>query len=282
MTTQKKKTKKKVVVELTRGDVLKIAAAAVGSIVAAPLLTTGPLSPFGQLKQGQLEGENYAGHGAQLGQHHWGMVINLDQCIGCEYCMRACTATNDVNPEEPWNIVIPEKTSAGHTFFLSRPCLHCQNAPCVEVCPVKATYHREDGLVVMDYDRCIGCRYCQIACPYDARRFNWKDRSDEENPYVPAWGTPEVERRPRGVVEKCTFCIHRIDAGLEKGLKPGVDREATPACVNICPVGARVFGDLNDPDSRVSQLIASNPTFRLRDELGTNASVYYIPPREGL
>ncbi|NWG32962.1 MAG: 4Fe-4S dicluster domain-containing protein [Chloroflexi bacterium] len=210
------------------------------------------------------------------------MVVNLDQCIGCEYCMRACTATNDVNAEEPWNIVIPEKTSAGHTFFLSRPCLHCQNAPCVEVCPVKATYHREDGLVVMDYDRCIGCRYCQIACPYDARRFNWEDRSDEENPYVPAWGTPEVERRPRGVVEKCTFCIHRIDAGLEKGLKPGVDREATPACVNICPVGARVFGDLNDPDSRVSQLIASNPTFRLRDELGTNASVYYIPPREGL
>lgn len=282
MTTQKKKAKKKAVVELTRGDVLKIAAAAAGSIIVAPLLTTGPLSPFGQLKQGQLEGENYAGHGAQLGQHHWGMVVNLDQCIGCEYCMRACTATNDVNAEEPWNIVIPEKTSAGHTFFLSRPCLHCQNAPCVEVCPVKATYHREDGLVVMDYDRCIGCRYCQIACPYDARRFNWEDRSDEENPYVPAWGTPEVERRPRGVVEKCTFCIHRIDAGLEKGLKPGVDREATPACVNICPVGARVFGDLNDPDSRVSQLIASNPTFRLRDELGTNASVYYIPPREGL
>lgn len=282
MTTQKKKTRKKAVVELTRGDVLKIAAAAVGSIVAAPLLTTGPLSPFGQLKQGQLEGENYTGHGAQTGQYHWGMVINLDQCIGCEYCMRACTATNDVNPEEPWNIVFPEKTSGGHTFFMSRPCLHCQNAPCVEVCPVKATYHREDGLVVMDYDRCIGCRYCQIACPYDARRFNWKDRSDEENPFVPAWGTPEVERRPRGVVEKCTFCIHRIDAGLEKGLRPGVDREATPACVNICPVGARVFGNLKDPESRVSQLIASNPTFRLRDELGTEASVYYIPPREGM
>lgn len=282
MTTQKKKTRKKAVVKLTRGDVIKIAAAAVGSIVAAPLLTTGPLSPFGQLKQGQLEGEDFAGHGARTGQYHWGMVINLDQCIGCEYCMRACTATNDVKADEPWNIVVPEKTSGGHTFFLTRPCLHCQNAPCVEVCPVKATYHREDGLVVMDYDRCIGCRYCQIACPYDARRFNWDAREEGDNPYVPAWGTPEVERRPRGVVEKCTFCIHRIDAGLERGLTPGVDREATPACVNICPVGARTFGNLKEPNSRVSQLIASNPTLRLRDELGTETSVYYIPPKEGI
>ncbi|NWG06678.1 MAG: 4Fe-4S dicluster domain-containing protein [Chloroflexi bacterium] len=209
------------------------------------------------------------------------MVISLDQCIGCEYCMRACCATNDVRADEPWNIVVPEKTSGGATFFLSRPCLHCQNAPCVEVCPVKATYHREDGLVVMDYDRCIGCRYCQVACPYDARQFNWEERNDE-NPYVPTWGDPEVERRPRGVVEKCTFCIHRIDAGLEKGLVPGVDREATPACVNICPVGARTFGNLKDPNSKVSQLIASNPTLRLRDELGTETSVYYIPPKEGI
>ena len=281
MATQKKRNKKKVVVELTRSDVLKVAAAAVGSIIAAPLLTTGPLSPFGQFKQEQLEGKEQAGHGAVTGEYHCGMVINLDQCIGCEYCQRACCATNDVRADEPWNVVIPEKTSAGHTFFLSRPCLHCQNAPCVEVCPVKATYHREDGLVVMDYDRCIGCSYCQVACPYDARRFNWEARTDE-NPYVPAWGDPEVDRRPRGVVEKCTFCIHRIDAALEKGLVPGEDREATPACVNICPVGARTFGNLKDPNGKVSQLIAANPTLRLRDELGTDTSVYYIPPKEGM
>lgn len=281
MTTQKKRTKKKVFVELTRSDVLKVAAAAVGSIIAAPLLTTGPLSPFGQLKQQQLEGEAQFGHGDVTGEHHWGMVISLDLCIGCEYCTRACTATNDVLADEPWNIVVPEKTSGRQSFFFSRPCLHCQNAPCVEVCPVKATYHREDGLVVMDYDRCIGCRYCQVACPYDARRFNWETRTDE-NPYVPAWGDPEVERRPRGVVEKCTFCIQRIDKGLEKGLLPGDDREATPACVNICPVGARTFGNLKDANSKVSQLIASNPTLRLREELGTEASVYYIPPKEGI
>ena len=166
MTTQKKKTRKKAVVKLTRGDVIKMAAAAVGSIVAAPLLTTGPLSPFGQFKQEQLEGDEFVGsHGAKTGQYHWGMVIDLDQCIGCEYCMRACSATNDVQPEEPWNIVVPEKTSGGHTFFLTRPCLHCQNAPCVEVCPVKATYHRADGLVVMDYLLCGIVKRKVVPCP---------------------------------------------------------------------------------------------------------------------
>jgi Fe-S-cluster-containing dehydrogenase component len=274
--------KKKVVIDLTRRDILKMAAATAGSIIAAPLLTTGPLSPFGALKQQQLEGQTSesGGHGA-TGDHHWGMVINLDLCIGCEYCQRACTATNDVFTDKPWNLVVKEKTTGGHTFFLSRPCLHCQNAPCVEVCPVKATFHREDGLVVMDYDRCIGCRYCEVACPYDARKFNWESRTDE-NPFVPAWGDPEVERRPRGVVEKCTFCIQRIDKAAEKGLTPGKDREVTPACVNICPVGARTFGNLKDTQSNVSVLIENNATLRLRDDLGTETSVYYIPPKEGL
>jgi len=273
--------KKRVVVELTRRDFLKVALAAAGSVVVAPLLTTGALSPFGQLKQQQLEGEPQVSTHGVAGDHHWGMVINLDTCIGCHYCERACTATNDVAEDMHWNIVLEDKTSAGATFYLSRPCLHCENAPCVEVCPVKATFHREDGLVVMDYNRCIGCRYCQVACPYDARRFNWQARTDE-NPYIPTWGIAEVERRPRGVVEKCTFCIHRIDKGLELGLMPGEDREATPACVNICPVGARVFGDLKDPASHISQVVSVNPTLRLREDLGTEASVYYIPPKEGL
>ncbi|MBN2146886.1 MAG: 4Fe-4S dicluster domain-containing protein, partial [Anaerolineales bacterium] len=213
--------------------------------------------------------------------YRWGMIVNLDTCIGCEYCLRACSATNDVNTDKPWNIVVEEQTSTGQRFFFSRPCLHCQDAPCVEVCPVKATYHREDGLVVMDYDRCIGCRYCEVACPYDARKFNWEARS-EENAYIPTWGIAEVERRPRGVVEKCTFCIHRIDAGLASGLMPGEHPEATPACVNICPVGARVFGNLNDPDSKISKVLAANSTIRLREELGTDPNVYYIPPKEGL
>ncbi len=276
----KKNKKTKVKVELTRRDFLTVAATAAGSVVVAQALTTGPLSPFSNLKQGQLEGVESS---AATSKHvqRWGMVIDLDRCIGCEYCLRACSATNDVDPQRTWNIVVPEKTSNGRSFFFSRPCLHCQEAPCVEVCPVKATYHREDGLVVMDYDRCIGCRYCEVACPYDARVFNWQARP-EGNPFIPTWGIAEVDRRPRGVVEKCTFCIHRIDAGLKKGLVPGVDRDATPACVNICPVGARTFGNLNDPNSPVSQLLAQTATIRLREELGTEPSVYYIPPKEGL
>ena len=275
----KKKTKVKL--ELTRRDFLVVAGAAVGSVVAAEALTTGPLSPFATLKQQQLLGAVEAAHDATGVGYRWGMVIDLDKCIGCEYCQRACSATNDVAPDMAWNIVVEEKTTAGNTFFFSRHCLHCVHAPCVEVCPVRATYHRDDGLVVMDYDRCIGCRYCQVACPFDVRKFNWARRTDV-NEYIPTWGIAEVERRPRGVVEKCTFCIHRIDAGMEKGMVPGEDFDATPACVNICPVGARVFGNLNDPNSMVSQVIEANATFRLREDLGTNPVVYYIPPKEGL
>jgi Fe-S-cluster-containing dehydrogenase component len=280
----KKKTRIKL--ELSRRDFLVVGGTAAGSVVASQLLTTGPLSPFASFKQEQVEGVEETG--TLVAGHHWGMVINLDKCIGCEYCLRACSATNDVwvdqetkQPEKPWNIVVEDKTSTGTPFFFSRPCLHCGDAPCVEVCPVRATYHREDGLVVMNYDRCIGCRYCEIACPYDARKFNWQARMDV-NPYIPTWGIAEVQRRPRGVVEKCTFCIHRIDAGLKAGFMPGENREATPACVNICPVGARLFGDLNDPNSQVSQAVASEATIRLREELGTEPSVYYVIPKEGL
>lgn len=212
--------------------------------------------------------------------YRWGMVIDLNRCIGCDYCVWACQATNDTRDDMRWNIRVEDETPLGNTFHVTRPCLHCQHAPCVEVCPVGATYHRADGLVVMDYDKCIGCRYCQTACPYGARSFNWGEREDV-NPQVPEWGQPEVARRPRGVVEKCTFCIHRIDGGLARGLMPGIDEEATPACVNVCPVNARFFGNLNDPESPVSKIIASRSTLRLREDLGTEPSVYYIPP-EGL
>lgn len=273
----KKKTKTEL--DLRRRDFAKIAITAAGSAAVAQLVTTGPLSPFSELKQQQLTGEDLRPR-SDLG-HRWGMTIDLDRCIGCEYCQRACSAVNDVADDKAWNIVVEDRTETGTKFFFSRPCLHCQHAPCVEVCPVHATYVRADGLVVMDYERCIGCRYCEVACPYDARKFNWEERSDE-NPYIPTWGTAEVERRPRGVVEKCTFCIHRIDSGLAEGLVPGEDREATPACVNVCPVEARVFGDLNDPESRISAIIEHNPTLRLREELGTDPSVYYIPPKEGV
>ncbi|MDX2078386.1 MAG: 4Fe-4S dicluster domain-containing protein [bacterium] len=212
--------------------------------------------------------------------YHWVMVIDLSKCIGCDYCVYACQATNDTTPDMRWNIRIEDETPQGDIFHVTRPCLHCKHAPCVSVCPVGATYTRPDGLVMMDYDKCIGCRYCQTACPYGARSFNWYARNDE-NPLVPEWGRPEVPRRPRGVVEKCTLCVQRIDYGLANNLTPGVDPEATPACVNICPVTARYFGNLKDPNSTVAKIINSKPTLRLREDLGTEPSVYYIPP-EGL
>lgn len=224
-----------------------------------------------------LRSEADASSGA-AGEHNWVMVIDQAACIGCEYCTMACRAENDTHPDISWNKVIPLGDVGGKQVFLPRPCMHCAEAPCVDVCPVKASYHRDDGIVMTDYDRCIGCRYCEVACPYLARAFNWEE-FEGDNPAVPQWGQPGVERRPRGVVEKCTFCFHRIDRGLAMGLTPGVDDEATPACVVACPVGARVFGDLNDEDSEVNRLLRSHPSYRLREDLGTKPRVYYLPAR---
>jgi len=132
--------------------------------------------------------------------HRWGMVIDLRKCIGCQYCVYACQAVNDVPDDMRWNVYLPEVTPNGEPFHMTRPCLHCNDAPCGAVWPTRATFSREDGLVVMDYDLCIGCRYCQVACPYDVRRFNWKAREGASG-YQPEWGSAEVERRPRGVME---------------------------------------------------------------------------------
>lgn len=262
---------------VTRRELLQIMLGA-GISVGAAVVLAEPLSPIIRSYFERLEPEGTIGRDAP-GQPHWGMVIDLSKCIGCQYCVFACQAVNDVPDSMRWNVHLVDETPTGDIFHMTRPCLHCQNAPCVKVCPVLATYVRSDGLVIMDYDRCIGCRYCQAACPYDARVFNWEARGDDPHPKAPEWGAPEVERRVRGVVEKCTFCIHRIDTAEERGLTPGIDVEVTPACVNICPVEARYFGDLNDPESPVSRIISSTPTLRLRNDLGTEASVYYVPPR---
>ena len=211
-------------------------------------------------------------------EHQWGMLIDINLCIGCQYCTFACNAINNLSNDMRYCVVTTETTQSGDEFFLSRPCMHCDEAPCVHVCPVGATYKRPDGIVAMDYDLCIGCRYCQIACPYEARVFNWREPI-ELSPQSPTFGYQEVPNRPRGVVEKCTFCSHRIDAGLERGLVPGVDTQATPACVVACPTTARIFGDLNDPESPISVALAdAKITLRLREELSTDPRVYYIPP----
>jgi Fe-S-cluster-containing dehydrogenase component len=263
---------------LTRRE-FTIALLGAGASLALAVTLADPLNPiFQKVLDRPTEDEDETNKSG----HHWVMVIDLSKCIGCEYCVYACQATNDVTDDMRWNIHVVDETPTGNLFHVTRPCLHCGHAPCVSVCPVRATYKRDDGLVVMDYDRCIGCRYCEVACPYGARHFNWESRQDGDlNENVLNFGAPEVERRPRGVIEKCTFCIQRLDSGVAAGLTPGVDPEATPACVNICPVIARHFGDLNDPNSEVSQIIAHIPTFRLREDLGTEPNVYYIPP-EGL
>ena len=250
--------------ELSRRDFLKLASALVGAVGVGPLL-------LGKRSVRASSGGEGTGH-------QWGMLIDINLCIGCQYCTFACNAVNNLADDMRYCVVTTETTQSGDEFFLSRPCMHCDEAPCVHACPVAATRKRPDGIVEMDYTRCIGCRYCMVACPYDARVFNWREPI-ELSPQSPTFGYQEVPNRPRGVVEKCSFCSHRIDSGLERGLVPGVDPQATPACVVACPTKARVFGAMNDAESPISVALAeATVTLRLREDLSTEPRVFYIPP----
>ena len=224
----------------------------------------------------------------------WGMAIDLDRCTGCEACVVACHVEN--------NLPLSDEASAaqGRTHHWIRVdryyegefpnikvkyrpvfCQHCDDAPCEPVCPVYATYQNAEGLNVQVYNRCVGTRYCANNCPYQVRVFNWFD---------PVWPepldlqlNPDVSVRPAGVMEKCTFCVQRIQRGKldadAEGREVG-DGDVQPACVQGCPAEAMVFGDLKDPESRVSKWAGSGRSEQLLGELGTKPKVFYLERTE--
>lgn len=210
-----------------------------------------------------------------------GMVIDLRKCIGCHACTVACKSANLLPAGVAWNKVYDYEIGEYPNVvrrFLPMLCMHCKDALCVKVCPAGSTEQRKDGIVWIDEDKCVGCRYCVIACPYQQRTFHWRDKM-----YFPGRAPTEFEKSSeqiysyqKGVVWKCHFCIDRIDDGLAKGLKPGVDPEATPACVEACMTQARYFGDLDYPDSEVSRMIRENRGTQLHPEYGTDPSIYYV------
>ena len=221
----------------------------------------------------------------------FGYGLDLSRCNGNRRCVEACIDENNQSRASPdakhnnpiaWITVLEMDEEAGIDFagasayydpakvpeegkaYIPVACQQCDNAPCVKVCPVKATWAEADGIVVIDYDQCIGCRCCMSACPYGARHFNWSEPSlpaGELNPDMHVLGN---RPRMRGVVEKCTFCIQRTRKGLY------------PACHDACPTGARVFGNLLDPESEIRRLLGSKRVFVLKSELGTHPKFFYF------
>jgi phenylacetyl-CoA:acceptor oxidoreductase subunit 1 len=207
----------------------------------------------------------------------WGMVIDLRKCIGCSTCKEVCDQSDERPPGVSRIVIEKERDNdaQGERFFMTMSCMHCEHPPCQDTCPTKATYRRPDGIIEIRENLCIGCGTCIVACPYRARsictedvicRKELSDREENEK--------SDVDRI--GICTKCNFCSQIIDAGLQKGLKPGEDSEATPLCVRFCIAGALYFGDLDDKKSTVSKLIQENKTTRLLEEMGTAPNIYYI------
>jgi molybdopterin-containing oxidoreductase family iron-sulfur binding subunit len=235
-----------------------------------------------------------AGPAARPTLHRWGMAIDLDRCTRCQACVVACAAENNVPPLGPeraaltrpihWMEVLVPDSESSTVAELGRepfpiPCMHCERPECTKVCPVGATQLSDDGIVSQIWDRCIGCRYCMLACPYSRRYFNW---TEPEWPGAdPSSANPDVALRPAGVVEKCTLCQHRIRTVVERARLDGeaVTDEALrwlPACASACPPRAITFGDLADPQSALSALARDPRALRLLDRLGTGPKVFYL------
>lgn len=212
-----------------------------------------------------------------------GMVIDLTRCAGCQTCMVACKVENMIPPGIFWNRVydyeIGEHADVTRRF-LPTLCMHCNIPPCKEVCPTGATIHRADGIIYIDYDKCIGCGYCVVACPYAARIVYKKETYYYGTPTTyeefPLDLRSSYQRHRVRTASKCTFCVQKIDEAVTKGLRAGDDPEANPACVNSCIAKARYFGDLEEHESKVSRLIRERKRFRHLEELGTDPSVYYL------
>lgn len=213
-----------------------------------------------------------------LEERRWAMVIDLRKCIGCSACTVACVAENHLPPGVVYRPVTEEEVGTYPNVarkFLPRPCMQCDAPPCVDVCPVAATHKRPDGVVEVDYEKCIGCRYCIAACPYGARTFDWGDNWTDGTPSAQGYESapaPEYGQEwprkgtasPIGNVRKCTFCLHRLNAGM------------LPSCTTTCVGGATYFGDASDAKSLVSELIGSENAELLKPELGTKPRVYYL------
>jgi len=212
----------------------------------------------------------------------YGYAFNISKCRGYMDCVNACVRENNLDRasrmqyikifEQKKGRMSLESANANYyhevpvdgRFYLGTQCFQCENPPCVDVCPVRATWKEPDGIVVVDYDWCIGCRYCQAACPYFARRFNWSEPQvpvEEINPTQHYLGN---RLRKKGVMEKCTFCIQRTRDGKN------------PACVEACPTGARIFGNLLDAKSEIRWVLANKKVFRLREDLGTEPKFWYF------
>lgn len=201
-----------------------------------------------------------------------GMVIDLSRCTGCHTCANACKLSNNVPMGMLWNRVLTDGSDvmdgAQGTYpdltrrYVPLACQHCENPACLKVCPTGATYKDDKGRVEIDYDKCIGCRFCMAACPYNARVFNWSEPDHDPDFQT---GCKDVPVRPRGVMEKCTLCKERCDA----------DPDAEPMCVVCCPSSARIYGDLDDPTSEIAQIVAKTDAYNLLEGKGTRPQVYY-------
>lgn len=206
------------------------------------------------------------------------MVINLTKCVGCYSCTIACKTEHFLPPGVIWNRVVVFEAEKLNKQIYPTLCNHCREPQCVDVCPTGATQQREDGIVWVNSDDCIGCRSCLMACPYQVRVIN-----EEPREFFPGQGwTPYEEMRAKRyplqlkTPSKCNFCMERIDEGMKQGLTPGEDWEATPVCVNSCPASARIFGNLDDDRSDVSTALRVGKGQQLRAEAGTEPCVYYV------